>query len=189
MACARDSIVPIFSGACDPLNGTKTISSSEAKGKPPGWRFLVASPWYFIALGFGTGLSPVAPGTVGSLPGLILGLGLVQLPLPLGLALLAGVFIIGVVASSRTATALGVHDHGAIVVDEIVGMALVVVAGPAGPLFAIAGFVFFRLFDILKPWPIGPIDRQVQGGFGVMLDDVLAALYAVAVIHLLALAI
>lgn len=179
-----------FLASGDPLSGVgPSTPPSEGRRPLPDWRFLVASPWHFIALGFGTGLSPIAPGTVGSLPGLVLGLGLAMFPLPAALAVLAVIFLVGMVASSRTCAALGVHDHGAIVIDEIAGMALVVVAVPAGALYAIEAFVFFRLFDILKPWPIGPIDRRVGGGFGVMLDDVLAAILAIAAIHLLALAL
>lgn len=176
--------------ARDPLTGAHSSHlPPDGRRLVPDWRFLVASPWHFIALGFGSGLSPVAPGTAGSLAGLALGLGLAPLPLPLGLALLAAVFAIGVAASSRTGAALGVHDHGAIVIDEIFGMALVVVAVPAGALQAVAAFVLFRIFDILKPWPIARIDRRVKGGLGVMLDDALAAFYAIAALHLLSLAI
>lgn len=160
-------------------------------GARPGWRFLIDSPWHFLALGLGTGLSPLAPGTAGSLPGLALGLALAQLPLAAALPALALVFAIGVAAASRAGAALGVHDHGAIVIDEIFGMALVVVlAPPALPGLGASAlaFVFFRAFDILKPWPVSLADRRVGGGLGVMLDDGLAALYAIAALHLAALA-
>lgn len=163
-----------------------TATPPGGRRKQPGWRFLVESPWHFLALGFGTGLAPVAPGTAGSLPGLALGLALAQLALPLSLVLLAAVFAIGVVACARAGAALGVHDHGSIVIDEIFGMALVAAVAPPGAFYAFAAFVFFRFFDIVKPWPIGPVDRNVGGGFGVMLDDALAALYAIAALYLLA---
>lgn len=164
-----------------------TATPPGERRKRPGWRFLVESPWHFLALGFGAGLSPAAPGTAGSLPGLALGLVLAQWPLPLSLAGLAVVFAIGVVASARAGAALGVHDHGAIVIDEIFGMALVMVLAPPGAIYVLAAFVFFRLFDIVKPWPIDLVDRNVGGGFGVMLDDGLAALYAIAALYVLAL--
>ncbi|HWS75809.1 MAG TPA: phosphatidylglycerophosphatase A [Quisquiliibacterium sp.] len=136
-----------------------------------------------VALGFGSGLSPVAPGTVGTLwawlSWLVIGQwfeGPALLLLPL-----AG-FAIGVVACGRTARAMGVPDHGAIVWDEIVAFWLVLALIPAGYGWQFAGFVLFRFFDIVKPPPIRRFDRTLKGGFGVMFDDILAAFYTLLVL-------
>lgn len=139
----------------------------------------------WIALGFGAGLSPVASGTVGTLLGFplywLISLG----PLWLQLALLLALFALGVWVCGSTATALGGGDPGAIVWDEVVAFALVLLVAPHSLLGFAAAFVAFRLFDIWKPFPIGWVDRHVKGGFGIMFDDLLAAGYAMlAVWHL-----
>jgi len=144
-------------------------------------------PVHFLSLGFGSGLAPFAPGTFGTLAAVPLYLLLregVSLPaylLLVGLLSLAGVWLCGV-----TARALGLHDHPAIVWDEIAGYLLTMAAAPAGWGWVVTGFLLFRLFDILKPWPIRRIDRGVGGGVGIMLDDLLAALYAWLVLQGLA---
>jgi phosphatidylglycerophosphatase A len=147
------------------------------------WR----SPAGWLAMGLGSGLSPVAPGTAGSL--LALALAAVHVLLvpagwqgPLGLTLLALVAVFGTLAAGRVGRCLDRHDHPAIVVDEWVGQWLVLLAVPLEPLAWAAAFVLFRAFDIAKPWPVRAADRRVGGGFGVMLDDVLAAGWAVAVL-------
>lgn len=145
----------------------------------PDRAFLMAHPAHFLALGFGAGLSPRAPGTVGSLAAIPLYALLSLSPAFwywawVGVALVAGVWICGVAGR-----ALGVADHGGIVWDEIAAMLLVLPFAPPGWPGWLAAFVLFRVFDILKPWPIGWLDRRVEGGLGVMLDDVLAAGYAV----------
>ncbi len=147
--------------------------------------FMARHPASLVALVGGAGLAPVAPGTVGALVGLPLGLVLDQLAMPLALLLIAAGFVLGVWACGVTARRAGVHDHSAIVFDETWAMAAVVVLTPAGWPAALAGFVAFRLFDILKPFPIGWIDRQVGEGFGIMLDDAVAAAYAAGLVTLL----
>jgi len=144
--------------------------------------FMASHPASLIALVGGAGLAPVAPGTFGALVGLPLGLALDLLPLPAALVLIAAGFVLGIWACGLTARRAGVHDHGAIVYDETWAMAAVVVLTPAGWPALVAGFVAFRLFDILKPWPIGLIDRQVGEGLGIMLDDAVAAIYAAALV-------
>jgi len=144
--------------------------------------FMRGHPASLIALVGGAGLAPVAPGTFGALAGLPLGVALQQLPLPAALVLIALGFVLGVWACGLTAQRAGVHDHGAIVYDETWAMAAVVVLTPAGWPALAAGFVAFRFFDIVKPWPIGLIDRQVAGGLGIMLDDAVAAIYAAALV-------
>ncbi|XZG71256.1 phosphatidylglycerophosphatase A family protein [Chitinibacteraceae bacterium HSL-7] len=152
----------------------------------PDLRFLLAHPAHFIALGFGSGLPRRAPGTWGTLAALPLYAALAALGLsPLAVALLCiPVFLVGVWAASITGKALGVHDHGGIVIDEIVAMWLVLATVPATPLWWALAFAAFRLFDIAKPWPIRWFDARVPGGLGVMLDDLLAALAAIGVLAL-----
>ena len=143
----------------------------------PTWRHL-ADPVHCIALGFGAGLAPFAPGTFGSLVGLAFAMALA----PLGpawnlaavvIAVLAGIWICG-----ESARRLGVHDHPAIVWDEVAGMMIAMLAAPDGWWGALLAFALFRLFDILKPWPIREIDHGLGGGAGIMLDDVLAGIFA-----------
>ncbi len=144
------------------------------------WR----NPVHFLAFGLGSGASPWAPGTAGTLAAVPLYFLLAQLPLPYYLAMLLITFVIGCWLCGKTSADLGVHDHGGIVWDEFVGYWLTMFALPVSWTWALAGFVLFRFFDILKPWPIRWIDKKVEGGFGIMLDDVLAAVYAGALLHL-----
>ncbi len=147
-------------------------------------RSLLASPVNFLALGAGSGLSPVAPGTVGTVAAIPL---LLVMPesLPIYLLLLVILFVVGVFLCSVCAKNLGVHDHPAIVWDEWVGFLLTMVAIPHTFKFVLLGFIIFRLFDVLKPWPISWVDKRVHGGFGIMLDDVLAGLAAAIVMQIL----
>ena len=139
---------------------------------------VLSDPVHILAFGLGSGLAPVAPGTAGSLVGVGLAwltLGL-ALPIQIGVAVLlvaAGVWICG-----ESARRLGIHDHGGIVWDEIAGMYIVLLAAPADPVAWIAAFGLFRAFDIVKPWPIRDLDHRLKGGAGIMLDDLVAALYA-----------
>ena len=142
-------------------------------------------PGHCLALGFGSGLAPRAPGTFGSVVGVLLHLGLAPLDWPAQLASLALLFLIGIPLCARTARALQVHDHPAIVWDEVVAMALVLVLADGSAASLAAGFALFRLFDIGKPWPIRWFDRHVHGGLGVMLDDLVAAVFAAALLALL----
>lgn len=141
-------------------------------------RVALSTPAGFLAFGFGSGLSPKAPGTVGTLAAMPFAVLLVQLPLWIGLAVIAIAFMVGVYLCTVTGRALGVHDHGGIVWDEFVSLWLVLVLIPFHWGWWLAAFVLFRLFDILKPWPIRWLDRHIGGGLGVMIDDVLAAVYA-----------
>ena len=134
-------------------------------------------PPLFLATGFGAGLSPVAPGTVGSLVALLLFTFVQDTGWTLLLLCIAG-FILGVWLCERSTEKLGVHDHGGIVWDEFIGMWITLLWIPLSFTTLILAFVFFRLFDILKPWPIAYLDKRVQGGFGIMIDDVLAGIFA-----------
>ena len=139
---------------------------------------MLLHPLHLLSLGFGAGLAPRAPGTAGTLVAVPLYLLLAQLaPWHYLLAIII-MFIVGIGLCQLTADALGVHDHPAIVWDEIVGYLCTMVAAPAGWMWVALGFVLFRLFDVLKPWPVRYIDRRVHGGFGIILDDLLAAVMA-----------
>lgn len=157
-----------------------TISPDRPCGQV--WR----NPVHFLALGFGFGCFPKAPGTFGTLAAIPLYVLLQPLGVvAYGLTLIAG-FIIGVWLCERVAQDLGVHDHPSIVWDEIIGYLVTMVVAPPGWGWIILGFVLFRFFDILKPWPIRPVDRRLRGGIGIMLDDVLAAVYAWVMLQALA---
>lgn len=137
---------------------------------------------HVLALGFGSGLSPVAPGTMGSLLGFLLYGALYFLPVGVQLLLLAALWALGVWVCERTARQLRQADPAAIVWDEIVAFALVLQLAPHSFLGFAAAFVLFRLFDIWKPFPVSWADRHVKGGLGIMLDDLLAAGYAMLVL-------
>lgn len=140
------------------------------------------SPTLLLALGFGTGLLPKAPGTWGSLVGVALFAAVATLGWAVALLVTLGVSALGVVLCGRAARALGEHDHAAIVWDEIAGVMVALLFVPVTWYWLLAGFVAFRLFDITKPGPIGRLDQQVGGGLGIMLDDLAAGLLAGAVL-------
>jgi len=148
----------------------------------PNWR----NPVHLLAFGLGAGAVPKAPGTAGTL--LAVPLYLLLEPLgPVGYFLvLVAVFLIGIYLCGRTSRDLGKHDHSGIVWDEILGYLVSMWLAPRGWVWPLLGFVLFRLFDILKPWPIGWLDRRVAGGLGIMLDDLLAGVFALAGLQLLA---
>ena len=141
-------------------------------------------PATLLATWFGSGLLRVAPGTCGSLAALPFAAGMVFLggPWLLGAAT-AAAFAAGLWASARYVEAAGQADPGAVVIDEVVGQWLALVALPLDPVLYLLAFLAFRLFDILKPWPVGWADRRLHGGFGIMADDLLAGLYAGAVAY------
>ncbi|MDG2376109.1 MAG: phosphatidylglycerophosphatase A [Woeseiaceae bacterium] len=150
----------------------------------PRIREILTDPVHLLAFGFGTGLAPKAPGTVGSLPGVLLAW--LTLPLPLAWRLAIGLLLIvaGIWICGESSRRIGVNDHGGIVWDEITGMYLtLLVAPPQIALWALS-FALFRLFDIWKPWPIRELDHRLVGGAGIMLDDLVAALYAALILVL-----
>ena len=146
----------------------------------------LSNPLHLLALGFGSGLSPVMPGTMGTLAAIPLYLLVQGLPLWAYLGLLVLGFVAGIKICEAATRAIGRHDHGAIVWDEIIGFGITMIAAPAGWGWIAAGFVLFRIFDIAKPWPIRWFDRRVHGGVGIMLDDVIAGLFALACLQGLA---
>lgn len=141
----------------------------------------MSNPVHFLALGFGSGLISPAPGTWGTIVGWLMGIFLLQfMPSYYLLVLAIPGFILGVYLCEKTAHDMGVHDHGAIVWDEIIAIWLVLAFIPQKSWFwYILAFGLFRVFDIFKPYPIKYFDKNVENGFGIMLDDLLAAIYTI----------
>jgi phosphatidylglycerophosphatase A len=157
----------------------------------PDWKFVLSHPARFIAFGFGSGLSPFAPGTAGTLAGFPLFLLIMQLGLTPAAyaALVAALFVIGVWACEHVSRSLGVDDFGGIVWDEIVAFLAILYFTPYSLGWFVAAFFIFRIFDVWKPFPIRYFDNHIKNGFGVMFDDALAAVYSVITIKFLAWAI
>lgn len=146
----------------------------------PTLRFALSKPAHLIALGFGAGLSPYMPGTFGTLLGFpLFWLAAYFLPPLYIFFLIVAWFLLGIWASAETNKALGVADHGSIVWDEVVAFMLVLLFIPDSLISQLTGFLLFRLFDIVKPFPIRYFDQRIKNGFGVMLDDILAAGYVI----------
>jgi phosphatidylglycerophosphatase A len=153
--------------------------------KPMKWSAdpaLMRDPVHLVAFGFGSGLSPWAPGTFGTLIAIPIVLFVMQFgfAVHLGFAIFAALF--GIYVCGESARRLGVHDHPGIVWDEITGFAVTMLTVPATMYWVVAGFALFRLFDIWKPWPIREADHSLSGGLGIMLDDVIAGLFAAAIL-------
>lgn len=139
---------------------------------------ILSDPALFLAFGFGSGLAKKAPGTFGTLAAIPLYLLFVQTDLLIYSLLTISVTVVGVWICGVAAEKLGEHDFGGIVWDEIAGFLITMWLVPFSWQNLLLGFVLFRIFDIVKPWPIKWIDRQVHGGLGIMLDDVLAGIFA-----------
>jgi phosphatidylglycerophosphatase A len=166
------------------MSAKKTLSPEQR-------RALLSTPAGWLACGFGSGLAPIAQGTFGSVAAFIPWLALRQLPLWLYLAVLVIGFAIGVWACTIAGRALGVDDHRSLVWDEFIGqwiallpLGIAALLPPTGLAWwmPVAAFALFRLFDVWKPWPIRWLDRRVKGGFGVMIDDVIAGVFAAVVL-------
>ena len=145
----------------------------------------IKNPIHFISLGFGSGLLPKAPGTYGSLAALHICMLLVYLPWQYVLAVAVFTFFLGWYTSSKTEQAMGMHDNSAIVIDEFDGMFISVLFYPPCWYYCFLAFVLFRIFDVLKPWPINALDKRIGGGLGIMLDDVLAGIFALVIAQIL----
>tara|TARA_R110000772_G_scaffold41479_4_gene96353 strand:- start:11509 stop:11979 length:471 start_codon:yes stop_codon:yes gene_type:complete len=146
---------------------------------------LLKNPVHLLSVGFGSGLAPKAPGTFGTIAALPFWYVLQFLPPAYYVVVLILAFILGVYLCGATADALGVHDHGGIVWDEFVGLWIALFMVPMNIWWIVLGFALFRLFDIWKPWPIRVLDAKVHGGFGIMIDDVLAGVYAYLTLQIL----
>ncbi|EKZ9002658.1 phosphatidylglycerophosphatase A [Vibrio fluvialis] len=146
----------------------------------PKSRLSITNPWHLLATGFGSGLSPVVPGTMGTLASVPFYLLLAQLPLMLYIVVVIAASLIGIKICQVTSDDMQVHDHGSIVWDEFAGFWITMLIVPVLQLpvfewkWLLAGFVLFRFFDMVKPWPIGWLDKRVHGGLGIMLDDLVA---------------
>ena len=147
----------------------------------PTREFLFRHPAHFLALGFGAGLAAKAPGTWGTLMALpVYGLAMLLGGKVLVLAAALVLFLAGIWAAGIAGRALGVADHGGIVIDEIAAFLLVLYFAPVAWIWIAIAFFLFRVFDIAKPWPIRWADQRIKGGFGVMFDDLLAAIFSIA---------
>lgn len=167
--------------------GTNTLSNENSSHTNAGVSipdgFLKDWP-NFLAFGFGSGCAPKAPGTFGTLAAIPLYLLLALLDPWLYILVVVAAFGVGVWLCGYSSKALGVHDHGGIVWDEFVGFWITMWFAPAGLLWLVWGFVLFRFFDIVKPQPIKWLDQRVHGGLGIMIDDVMAGIYALIVMQL-----
>ena len=150
-------------------------------------REVFCDPVHLLAFGFGAGLSPRAPGTVGTLVGVLIHIAYIVFNTGFGprVMIVVAIVLSGIWLCGQSAKRLGVHDHPGIVWDEIAGYLLAVLFVPDDWYWILAAFILFRVFDIAKPWPIGPIDKKVSGGFGIMLDDVIAGVFTAVALGLL----
>ena len=149
-------------------------------------RVVLTHPAGWIASGLGIGLSPIAPGTMGSLAALVPWWFCLQhATLVLQVAVIAIAFIVGVFTANWVIDKTGVQDPSVVVMDEFIGQWIALLLAPAGFIWMALGFGLFRLFDIWKPWPVRWADRKLHGGFGAMFDDVLAGIYACATLYLI----
>ena len=160
-----------------------TLQNSKDSAKS---RLNLRNPWHLLATGFGSGLSPVMPGTAGSLAAIPCWYLLNTLSFPLYLLVVLIACVVGFYLCHVTARDMGVHDHGSIVWDEFVGMWITLIAIPSDNWRWVAlGFIVFRILDIWKPWPICWFDKNIKGGAGIMVDDIIAGVVAAIVLFLL----
>jgi len=150
----------------------------------PTFRKLLSNPVHFLAFGFGSGLFAKAPGTAGTLLGILIWIFLVKLSLVAYIIITVTAALIGIYICGKTTRDLNVHDHSGIVWDEIVGIWLAMILVPVSWGWILASFLIFRFFDILKPWPISWLDKNVSGGIGIMADDLLAGGFTAIVLYL-----
>ncbi len=144
------------------------------------------NPMHCLSLGLGCGLSPLAPGTIGTLLGVPIYLLIMDIGVLFYLSIVLVIIGVGTAVAEYTSEALGGRDHRAIVIDEIAGFLVACISLPSGWVYLLLAFVLFRIFDIVKPWPVDFIDQQVKGGVGIMADDLMAGLYTLLCIQLLA---
>lgn len=155
----------------------------------PSLKQICTHPIHLLAFGFGSGLSPYAPGTVGTVVAIPIYLLLNTFSLFTYFTSVVLISLLSIFIAGESARLLKVHDHGGIVIDEICGYLLTMLLAPPGWQWVLLGFVLFRFFDILKPWPIRYLDRQVLGGLGIVVDDLMAGIYALLSLQLVVLAV
>lgn len=153
---------------------------------PPIPESIWKNPWHFIAFGFGTGALPIAPGTFGTLIAIPFYLFLATFSHTTYIILTIAITIFSIWLCNKVSEEIKVEDHQGMCLDEIVGYLVTMIAAPYGWGWMLTGFLLFRFFDIVKPWPIRQIDNGVKGGLGVILDDVLAGIYSLLIIQILA---
>lgn len=158
---------------------------SKSAHRPVSAKEVFSHPVHFLAFGFGSGLAPKAPGTFGTLAAIPLYLLIANLPVMTYLLITLVVSVVGIWICGRSSEMLGVHDHGGIVWDEFAGLFVTLIALPSGLAWLVLGFVLFRFFDIVKPWPIGWLDARIPGGAGIMVDDIVAGLYGLIIIQVI----
>jgi phosphatidylglycerophosphatase A len=151
----------------------------------PHWKTILTNPIHLIAFGFGSGLAPKAPGTFGTLVAIPIYLLLEPLSLKNFIIVLVLLSLFSFYIAGKSAQLLGIHDHGGIVIDEICGYLVTMTLAPSGWQWVICGFILFRIFDILKPWPINIMDKKISGGAGIVIDDLMAGIYALLSLELL----
>jgi len=159
---------------------------SRKKNIPPVPGEVWRNPLYFIAFGLGSGALPVAPGTFGTLVAIPCYLLLNQLPHYVYLLFVIAFIVFSSWLCDYISKQTNTQDHPGMCIDEFAGYFVTMLYAPAGWLWIVLGFVLFRLFDILKPWPISYLDKNVHGGFGMVLDDVVAGLFSCAIIQIVA---
>lgn len=147
---------------------------------------LLLNPIHCLSLGFGAGTVSKAPGTAGTVVGILAYLLLQELALEYYLGIVFLLYMVGIWMCAYTANILQRHDHPAIVWDEIVGYLVTMILAPSGWLWIFVGFILFRIFDIWKPWPINLVDKQLKGGHGIMADDLLAGIFSLTVMQIIA---
>lgn len=145
------------------------------------WR----NPWHFVAFGFGSGTVPFAPGTFGTLMAIPFYLALSTFSPLIYLTLVILIFFGASWLCEKVSREISVHDHPGMCIDEFVGFLVTMFYAPQGIIWIIWGVIFFRIFDILKPWPINYMDKNIKGGFGMVLDDVMAGIYSFILLHVI----
>lgn len=165
-------------------NHKKTkVRASKKRSKIPA-KSVFSNPWCLLGYGFGVGLIPFAPGTFGTLLAIPLFLAMSDLSAEYYALMTLGLFAIGVHACSVSERIAQMQDDSGIVWDEVIGFLVTMAISPASMSSIALGFIYFRFFDIIKPWPIRILDRKVHGGLGIMIDDVLAGLFAAAALRI-----
>lgn len=170
----------------DPAKATNTSNLVRYKTIPPVPESVWKNPLHFVAFGFGSGAIPFAPGTFGTLMAIPFYLLIANLHHSTYLFVVALITLASIWICHKTSHDIGIHDHQGMCLDEIVGFLITMYHAPRGWEWIVIGFGFFRIFDIWKPWPLRYIDQNVSGGFGVILDDVGAGIYACIALQIVA---
>ena len=165
------------------MNQSEPINTGKQAGLPAGF---LLNPVHFLASGFGAGCMPGVPGTAGTVIGVLFYYPMQDADIRVYLGIVITLAIAGIWLCGKTATDLDVHDHPAIVWDEITGYLVTMFMAPGGWTWIVAGFILFRLFDIFKPWPVSWADKQVKGGMGIMLDDIIAGIFGLVTLQITA---